>query len=246
MSDKWMPMPRYKLRKHLVKEILKREVLENKSCLEIGYGAGDMLLMYSRMGLRADGYDFSPIAYQNAKTRITENIRLFEQKNDIEKNAYDYLMAFEVLEHIQQDEMALNKFRGYLKENGRMLLSVPAHISKWGESDICVGHYRRYEKSELNKKLKSAKFKPIFFWSYGYPLSIALDLMTNKSYAKNLDTKREIQREELSKESGIKRKKSILNRIVSSDILLFPFYTLQKFFLTSDLGSGYIVFAEKI
>lgn len=241
-----MPMPKYKLRKYLVKSILKREALENKSCLEIGYGAGDMLLMYSRLGLRVDGYDFSPLSYQNAKTRITEKIKLFDQENDIEKNAYDYLMAFEVLEHMQQDERALMQFGSYLRENGRMILSVPAHISKWGESDICVGHYRRYEKNELKEKLKAANFQPILFWSYGYPLSLILDIMTNKSYAKNLESKIELQREELSKESGVKRKKTILNKVVSSDILLFPFYMLQKFFLTSDLGSGYIVFAEKI
>jgi ubiquinone/menaquinone biosynthesis C-methylase UbiE len=247
MSDEWIPMPRYKLRKHLVKAILKREELANKSCLEIGYGAGDMLLMFERMGLRVHGYDFSSIAYQSAKTRISENIRLFEDEDDIEKNAYDYLMAFEVLEHIQEDEMALKQFGRYLRENGRIMLSVPAHMSKWGNSDIGAGHYRRYGKDELKTKLKTANFKPIFLWSYGYPLSLALDRMLNKSfYGQNVEAKKKMQREALSKESGVKRKKTILNKISSSDILLFPFYILQNFFLNTDLGSGYIVYAEKV
>lgn len=246
MSEEWIAMPRYKLRKHLVKAILKSETLENKTCLEIGYGAGDMLMMFARMGLRTYGYDFSPIAYQSAKKRVTNNIKLFEQEHDIGNNAYDYLMAFEVLEHIQDDEMALEKFGSYLRENGHIIISVPAHMSKWGNSDIGAGHYRRYEKDELKEKLKSAKFNPIYFWSYSYPLTLALDLVLNKSYAQNIEAKKKMQREELSKESGVKRKNTIFNQIVSSDVLLFPFYMLQNFFLTSDLGSGYIVFAEKI
>ncbi len=246
MSDEWIPMPRYKLRKNLIKAILKRETLKNKSCLEIGYGSGDMLLMYARMGLRADGYDFSSMAYKSAKRRIIENIKLFEQKDKIETKAYDYLMAFEVLEHIKDDVMALKEFGSYLKENGKMILSVPAHKSKWGANDICAGHFRRYEKDELKEKLKTADFNPIFLWNYGYPLCLVLDPMLNNSRSLDIETKKEIKKEELSKESGVKRKKTLLNQIVSSDILLFPFYILQKIFLNSDLGSGYIIFAEKL
>jgi SAM-dependent methyltransferase len=246
MSYEWIPMPRYKLRKHLVKAILQREALENKSCLEVGYGAGDMLMTFARLGLRADGYDFSAMAYQSAKTRISESIRLFEHENEIRKNAYDYLMAFEVLEHIQEDERALKQFGSYLRKNGRIVLSVPAHMSKWGNIDISAGHYRRYEKDELKEKLRAADFNPILFWNYGYPLSLALDPMLNKSCAQDLEAKKKMQREELTKESGVKRKKTIFNQVASSDILLFPFYVLQRFFLNKDLGSGYLVFAERL
>lgn len=246
MRDEWIAMPRYKLRKNLVRKILIREPLANKTCLEIGYGAGDMLSMCSQMGLHADGYDFSPMAYQIAKNRINKNIRLYEQEKDIAKNAYDYLMAFEVLEHIQDDCSALKKFKTYLRENGKILISVPAHMSKWGNSDISVGHYRRYEKTDLKNKLISAGFNLNLIWSYGYPLSVAMDQILDRSYSGNIEQKKQFQREYLSQESGIKRKKTILNRVLSNDILLFPFYMAQGLFLTTDLGSGYIAFAEKI
>ncbi len=245
MFDEWIPMPRYKLRKHLIRKILQTESIENRTCLEIGYGAGDMLLMYAKMGLKVDGYDFSPIAYQYAKTRITKNIRLFEHEDDIQENFYDYLFAFEVIEHIQEDEKALQRFGNYLKVNGRIILSVPSHMSKWGNNDICTGHYRRYEKNELKKKLYATNFNFIYLWNYGFPVCLALDMMLHRSCKKNLEVNRKTQREELSKVSGVKRKKTIFNQLVSSDVVLFPFYVLQSFFLNRDLGSGYLVLAEK-
>jgi len=246
MSDQWIAMPRYKLRRVLVKKILQRESLKGKTCLEIGYGAGDMLSMYAHMGLRVDGYDFSPMAYQIAQKKISDNIKLFQTESDIKKNAYDYLMAFEVLEHIQDDKAALKKFRSYLRSNGKILLSMPAHMSKWGANDECTGHYRRYDRKELSIKLISAELKPLFIWNYGYPLTLLLDPMLHKTHDRYMESKTQRSREELSRESGVKRKRTILNQVVSSDILLFPFYILQEFFLNSDLGSGYIVFAKKI
>ncbi len=52
MEDNWLPMPRYKLRRDLVKRILARESLSGKTCLEFGYGSGDMLLLYASLGIK--------------------------------------------------------------------------------------------------------------------------------------------------------------------------------------------------
>jgi hypothetical protein len=54
-----------------------------------------------------------------------------------------------------------------------------------------------------------------------------------------------MKREEFSKESGIKRKNNLLIRIFSSDIFLFPFYMVQRWFFGTELGSGYILEGRK-
>ncbi len=146
MNDDWVPMPRYSLRKNLVKKILKNKSLQNKTCLEFGYGSGDILIELSEMGLKAFGYDFSMEAYKNAKNRIRKysetvqkNIYLLTNEQNIMAQKYDFIVALEVLEHIKNDLELLSKFNSNLNDNGMIIFSVPANKSKWGDNDIWQG-----------------------------------------------------------------------------------------------------------
>ena len=165
MEDNWLPMPRYKLRRDLVKRILGRESLSGKTCLEFGYGAGDMLLLYASLGLDAVGFDISEPAFENARLRIERHpalkskIRLARNKTDVYGRRYDYIMAFEVLEHIEDDLTCIREWSNILNEHGKLLISVPAHRSKWGGNDVAAGHYRRYERAGMSNLLMSARIQ---------------------------------------------------------------------------------------
>ncbi len=248
MGDNWLPMPRYKLRKDLVSRILSREPLHGKTCLEIGYGAGDMLLLYAELGLDVHGYDISEQAFDYAGRRVEEHCRsgrisLLRNETDLTGSRFDYIMAFEVLEHIEDDSSCLKNWWNMLKDGGRLLISVPAHTRKWGASDIAAGHYRRYEKEGVRNLLIRSGFNVLELWNYAYPLSILLDIFLHKQYRASGNS---LSKEDLSKESGIKRKKNLFNKIVSSDLFLSPFLLLQQFFLEEDLSSAYLIFAEKV
>lgn len=247
-----MPMPRYFMRKNLVKTILKKENLNAKKCIEIGYGPGDMLIMFAQMGLVAEGYDFSRDAYQNTANRIAtcrqdirNKITLLGAENEIKPQAYDYLTAFEVLEHIGDDIKALRRFGSYLKPKGKMILSVPSRMSKWGTNDVWAGHYRRYEKTSLANKLALSGFKVNHIWCYGYPLTLILDPLIHLNRADELEMSKGMGKEERTKKSGIKRKKITLTKIASKEVFTMPFYFIQRLFFNTDLGSAYMVVAEK-
>ena len=117
MEDNWLPMPRYKLRRDLVKRILDRESLSGKTCLELGFGSGDMLLLYASLGLDAFGFDISELAFEIARLRIEKHpalkskIRLVQDKTEVYGRRYDYIMAFEVLEHIEDDLSCIKEWR---------------------------------------------------------------------------------------------------------------------------------------
>jgi SAM-dependent methyltransferase len=247
MEDNWLPMPRYKLRRDLVKRMLVREFLPGKTCLEFGYGAGDMLLLYASLGLDASGFDISESAFEIARLRIEKHpslkskIHLALDKTDVYGRRYDYIMAFEVLEHIEDDLSCVKEWGGILNENGKLLISVPAHQSKWGRSDVAAGHYRRYERRGVRNLLVSGGFKIRCLWNYAYPLSILLDVFLHRKYSGKGLTK-----EELSKQSGINRKRNLFNRVVSNDFFLAPFLVLQRCFLEKDLSSAFLVVAEKM
>jgi len=250
-NDEWLPYPRYLLRKNLVKKILKAESVKDKTCIEIGYGAGDMLLLYAQLGFQVYAYDFSEACYHSATQRINNhatlknNIKLCKEEGEIIKNKYDYLMIFEVLEHIKDDRVALRNWVNLVSDRGKIIFSVPAHKKKWGYSDIAVGHYRRYEKEEIRTLCEKSGITIRHLWCYGFPLSLLLHSALHWSKKNEVKRLGIHSKEELSKKSGIKRKNNLFIRLFSNDFVLLPFYLLQNVFLNNDLGFGYIVIGEK-
>jgi len=96
-----------------------------------------MLLLYASLGLDAFGFDISELAFENARLRIEKQpslkskICLDQDKTDVYGRRYDYIMAFEVLEHIEDDLSSIKEWGSILHEGGKLLISVPAHQGKW-------------------------------------------------------------------------------------------------------------------
>ena len=87
-------------------------------------------------------------------------------------NTFDRIIASEVLEHIHNDEDALDELFRVLKPDGILAITVPSYLPEkicWGLSDeyhapIEVGgHVRIYKKRELETKISAAGLVPIDF-----------------------------------------------------------------------------------
>jgi SAM-dependent methyltransferase len=71
----------------------------------------------------------------------------------------DTIIYVNVLEHIEDDSRELRLIRNSLDDGGRCLIFVPAMRALFSEFDRDLGHFRRYRKSELEKKVRDAGFK---------------------------------------------------------------------------------------
>lgn len=71
----------------------------------------------------------------------------------------DTIVCINVLEHIEDDAMALSNMFNILREGGKLSLLVPAFPFLYGSIDHVLGHYRRYGKKELKSKLEAAGFR---------------------------------------------------------------------------------------
>lgn len=87
---------------------------------------------------------------------------------DIEKGEYffakqkfDCIVCLNVLEHIKNDQLALKNMYQLLKEEGTLILLVPAFEFLMGRIDRSIGHFRRYDKNLLKSLLEDAGFKII-------------------------------------------------------------------------------------
>ena len=70
-------------------------------------------------------------------------------------NSCDTVVLINVLEHIEDDGMALRNLVRILRPNGSLLLFVPALRMLMSNLDRIHGHFRRYQKPELEAKLRA-------------------------------------------------------------------------------------------
>ncbi|WP_172637632.1 class I SAM-dependent methyltransferase [Desulfitobacterium sp. PCE1] len=244
------PMPRYLMRKNAIKKILETYDCIDKELLEIGYGSGDMFSVYLDFGFKCYGYDFSEEAYQYVTRNLKETtgrIVLLKHEEEITQKTYDFVVACEVLEHIENDVQKLLDWKAYLKDNGKLLFSVPAHQRRWDYNDVSSGHYRRYEKNELIDVLDKIGFNVCDFYAYDFPSCLILDPIRARSAKKNhqLAGLNGMTKEELTKVSGLRRDQNKLFRRLSNQQLLYLVIKFQELFYKSDFGSAYVVLCEK-
>jgi len=72
---------------------------------------------------------------------------------------YDAIYTSNVLEHIEDDLLALGQLNKIIKQNGFLGVYVPAFMSIYSGLDRHFGHYRRYDKRDLLDKIKSSGFQ---------------------------------------------------------------------------------------
>lgn len=90
------------------------------------------------------------------------------------REEFDLIGAFDVLEHIEEDNAALAQMYQACKLGGGIVLTVPQHRWLWSRVDDFAHHRRRYTRVELIEKLARAGFRVEYATSF---VSLLLPLM---------------------------------------------------------------------
>lgn len=72
---------------------------------------------------------------------------------------FDSIVAINVLEHIENDDFALQQLYKMLRKDGVLVVLVPCHKFLYNVIDKEIGHFRRYSKHELESKIKKTPFR---------------------------------------------------------------------------------------
>ena len=131
-----------------------------KEILEIGSGIGTISKFLIGAGRTVTLFDISASYIKYLKERFGGNPAVSILKSDageIDKAVYwkkfDTVIAVNILEHLENEEDVLRKIKKILLPDGRLILVVPAHEALFCEFDKKLGHFRRYSRSGLLKKL---------------------------------------------------------------------------------------------
>jgi SAM-dependent methyltransferase len=137
---------------------------ELTSFLEIGCGTGFVISGISRQfpGLRLQGSEYLEEGLTYARQRVPAAVFTQMDARCIPyESELDAIGAFDVLEHIEEDEVVLQQIYKALKPRGHIYISVPQHHCLWSAVDDCACHVRRYDANELHEKVCRAGFEII-------------------------------------------------------------------------------------
>lgn len=136
--------------------------------LEIGCGLGTMtnLIIKNKKVKSITGLDINQKNINEFKKNMKNKKNILVKNKDISKNItglkkYDCVVCINVLEHIEYDNKTLINIKKLLKNEGKVILILPAVSWAYGQVDKADNHYRRYDKKPTIYKLKKANFKII-------------------------------------------------------------------------------------
>jgi SAM-dependent methyltransferase len=139
------------------------------SFLEIGCGTGFVLSAvreaFPNIQIAAGEYYAQGLTF--AKQRVPS--ATFYQLNALSMpfdSEFDVIGAFDVIEHIKDDERVLSQMFQAVKPGGGIALTVPQHRFLWSVADEYKHHERRYERRELVEKVERIGFQVMYATSF--------------------------------------------------------------------------------
>lgn len=139
--------------------------------LDVGCGVGTVDFFLGKQGFNVVGIDISKNAIEtavlNAKQLRLDKTLTFKSFDFLKERLdtmFDFVLCSEIIEHLENDGLAIAKIFSLMENNGILYISVPsknAPLYKVGFAkcfDKRVGHLRRYDDIGLEKLIKSRGF----------------------------------------------------------------------------------------
>jgi SAM-dependent methyltransferase len=129
--------------------------------LEVGCGTGVVLRHLAKVceGGEILGMDLFPEAVAFAGQRASCPVIVGDILEPSALGQFDVVTIFDVLEHLPNDARIVAGLNQILKPGGRLVLTVPAHMSLWSYFDVAARHCRRYSVAELDRLLRENGFE---------------------------------------------------------------------------------------
>lgn len=152
----------FRARNRLIIGMLQRHYPRLRQFLEIGCGTGYVLSGVANAFPDASvaGSELHPQGLDVAAQRLPEaQLMQMDACTIPYRDQWDVIGAFDVLEHIADDNAVIRSVHAALKPGGGFLLTVPQHPWLWSQMDDLACHQRRYIAADLHRQLKQAGFQ---------------------------------------------------------------------------------------
>lgn len=217
---------------------------------EIGPGAGELSEALCRRGLRGVGIEMSPRAAALARETLRDPLeqgryRLIEGDFTTmagTESGFDLALSMMVMEHVEDDQGFLAKVVELVRPGGTLIIGVPGRMDRWGIEDETAGHFRRYERGDLSRRLTVAGLERVEVRSVSVPVANVLFHVSNLMIRRAGEGRKlEMSQVARTQASGIREIpfKTVFPapfKLVLNPVAMSPFFLLQRLFYRSRLG----------
>ena len=224
----------FRSRNRILLWVLKKYVNRFENFLEVGCGTGFVLQAIQEHYPKAvlHGSDYFEQGLVHARKRMPSvNLSQLDVRNMNEEEHYDVIGAFDVIEHINEDELVLANLSRALKSGGTLLVTVPQHRWLWSAVDERACHVRRYTRSELVGKVTQCGLMVDYVTSFVSLLVPLMWLSRLRANNKNIEPIDELH---IS---------SLLNRLL--EIIMFIELGMLKIGIKLPFGGSLLLLARK-
>jgi ubiquinone biosynthesis O-methyltransferase len=149
------------LNEHMARYTFAARLTRGKRVLDAGCGAGYGSAELARMAWRVTGIDIAPEAVAFARSHYESPNLSFQQASctelPFEDGAFDLVVAFEVIEHLEEWKGFLREVRRVLAPAGQLIVSTPNRLY-YTESRGAQGanpfHVHEFDFEEFTRELK--------------------------------------------------------------------------------------------
>ena len=167
----------FRSRNRLIVWALERHFPGARDLLEVGCGTGFVLAAIAQavapLSLQAGDAQSSGLAFARDRAPGAVLHQLDARRLPFERE-FDVVAAFDVIEHLDEDERVLSQLWQAARPGGGALITVPQHGWLWSAEDDAGGHQRRYARRDLVQKVQRAGFSVERVTSF---VSVLLPLM---------------------------------------------------------------------
>ena len=159
--------------------------------LEVGAGIGTVSRSLIREGIESwTSMEPDPTLFKQLKSELDYEISkglafvICGTLKDLPiNNQFDAILYIDVIEHIEDDKGEIINCLKCLKDDGRLIILVPAHQLLYSKFDKAIGHFRRYNKKTLGQLIPEEIeiIESIYLDSVGLIASLANKLIIKTS-----------------------------------------------------------------
>ncbi|GAA5032554.1 hypothetical protein GCM10023258_31630 [Terrabacter aeriphilus] len=152
-DDHWW----YRERRHLLAKAITG--LVPGRAIDIGAAGGGNTRVLRDHGWQAVALEYGADGAEVAHGRGLATLRGDATRLPLADASLDLVVAFDLLEHLHDDDAAVAEVRRVLKPTGTYLVAVPADPKLWSSHDEAVDHVRRYTREGLLDLLDRGGFE---------------------------------------------------------------------------------------
>ncbi len=164
----WWFVAREKIISNYLKKIIDDKILNHPELkiLNVGCGPGRSSQYLSSFGeVTSIEYDKDCCEFASERTGL-QIINGSITELPFQDEMFDLVCAFDVIEHVENDQLAVSEMKRVAKKEGVIFITVPTFMSLWSHHDVINHHFRRYKLSQIEKLFEIQKNGNEIFSSY--------------------------------------------------------------------------------